>query len=96
MKGKAASPEQAVRLTQIPNIGPARAGDLVQLGIHEPAQLVGRDPYALYEELNRITGQRHDPCVCDALIAAVRFMETGDSSPWWHWTAERKQHLTGR
>jgi hypothetical protein len=34
---------------------------------------LGRDPYAMYDDLCRITGQRHDPCLLDTFIAAVRF-----------------------
>jgi len=51
------------RLEDIPNIGPAVAADLRQLGITSPADLRGRDPYAMYDDLCRITGQRHDPCL---------------------------------
>lgn len=44
---KAKTPDQARRLVDIPNIGPSIAGDLRALGITEPRQLVGRDPYAM-------------------------------------------------
>ena len=30
----------------------------------------------------------------DCFIAAVRFMEGGAPTPWWHYTAERKQRFT--
>jgi Pathogenicity locus len=60
------------RLEDIPNVGPAVAGDLRQLGITSPADLPGRDPYSMYDDLCRITGQRHDPCLLDTFIAAVR------------------------
>jgi hypothetical protein len=66
---------EVARLEDIPNVGPAVAGDLRRLGITSPAGLPGRDPYALYAELCRITGHRHDPCVLDTLLAAVRYME---------------------
>ena len=42
-----------IELTQLPNIGPATAADLRLLGIRSPAQLVGRDPYAMYDSLCR-------------------------------------------
>ncbi len=92
---KARSPDQAHRLVDIPNVGPATAGDLRALGIELPRQLVGQDPYALYARSNALRGLRQDPCVCDAFIAAVRFMEGATPRPWWHYTAERKQHLAG-
>ena len=82
-----------LELTQLPNIGPATAGDLRLLGIRSPAQLVGRDPYAMYDSLCRATGQRHDPCVIDVFISAVRFMEGAPARPWWRYTAERKARL---
>ena len=59
----------------------------------EPAQLVGRDPYALYDMSNALRGLRQDPCVCDVFIAAVRFMEGAPPHPWWHYTAERKRRF---
>src|SRR5262249_59026231 len=51
---------------------------------------------ALYDELCRITGQRHDPCLLDTFIAAVRYMEGGPKTPWWKFTAERKRTLAAR
>ena len=62
------------KLEDIPNVGKSIAGDLRQLGIKSPSDLPGRDPYLMYEKLCRVTGQRHDPCVIDTFIAAVRFM----------------------
>ena len=35
----------------------------------------------LYDDLCRITGQRHDPCLLDTFIAAVRYMEGGPKKP---------------
>lgn len=80
-------------LEQVPNIGPAGAADLRLLGITAPGDLVGRDPYAMYETLCRITARRHDPCVIDVFIAAVRFMGGEAAKPWWAYTAERKAKL---
>ena len=67
------------------------AGDLRQLGITRPDQLPGCDPWDLYVRLCDQTRQRHDPCVLDTLIAAVRFMEGDPAQPWWKYTNERKQ-----
>ena len=50
----------------------------------------------LYDDLCRITGQRHDPCLLDTFIAAVRYMEGGPKTPWWKFTAERKRTLAAR
>ena len=77
-------------LEDLPNIGPALANDLRQVGVHRPEHLVGEDPYRLYDELCRVTGARQDPCVLDTFISAVRYMEGAPRRPWWHYTAERK------
>ena len=90
---KARSAGEARRLSDIPNIGPAMVEDFRNLGIEQPAQLAGKDPYALYQRLCTLTGVRHDPCVIDTFISAVRFMEGAPPHPWWHYTAERKRHF---
>jgi Pathogenicity locus len=87
---------EIARLEDIPNIGSSIADDLRQLGVKSPSDLPGRDPYSMYEQLCRITGQRHDPCLLDTFIAAVRFMEGGPKKPWWNFTAERKRELAKR
>ena len=87
---------EIVRLEDIPNIGKSIADDLRQLGIKSPNELAGRDPYRMYDDLCRITGLRHDPCLLDTFIAAVRFMEGGPKKPWWKFTAERKRMLAAR
>ena len=83
-------------LRQLPNIGPAIAADLRLLGIVRPQDLRERDPYAMYEELCRVTNQRHDPCLLDTFIAAVRFMDGEPAKPWWAYTEERKRELEVR
>jgi len=88
--------EKIARLEDIPNVGPAIAADLRRLGITTPSELPGRDPYPMYDDLCRITGQRHDPCLLDTFIAVVRYMEGGPKKPWWKYTAERKRELAAR
>ena len=95
-KTPAKSVRQVARLEDIPNVGPAVAGDLRQLGITSPGELPGRDPYALYDDLCRITGHRHDPCLLDTFIAAVRYMEGAPKRPLWKYTAERKREMAAR
>jgi hypothetical protein len=84
------------RLEEIPNVGPRIAGNLHRLGLHRPQSLVGCDPYALYDRLNDLTRVRHDPCVLDTFIAAVRYMEGAPARPWWHYTRSRKRALVRR
>jgi hypothetical protein len=83
-------------LEDLPNVGPAIAKDLRRIGVLEPKALVGRDPFAMYDDLCRVTGQRHDPCLLDVFISAVRFMEGEPKKPWWKYTAERKKVLAVR
>jgi Pathogenicity locus len=85
--------ERVVRLTDLPNIGRASAGDLRLLGIHEPAQLIGQCPSDMYYALCEKTGVRHDPCVIDVFISVTQFMNGAAARPWWDYTAERKQKL---
>jgi predicted GIY-YIG superfamily endonuclease len=83
-------------LEEIPNVGPAIVADLRRLRIMTPADLLGSDPYAMYDDLCRITGQRHDLCLLDTFIAAVRYMAGEPKKPWWNYTAERKRELAAR
>lgn len=92
---KAQVASDAHALEQIPNIGPSIAGDLRGIGIQTPAALIGQDPYALYDRLCAVTGIRHDPCVLDCFLSAVRFMEGAPPHVWWHYTPERKARLAG-
>jgi hypothetical protein len=85
-----------VELEQLPNVGPAVAGYLRRVGAARPLDLVGRDPYAMFDELCRRTGQLLDPCLLDTFIAAVRFMGGEPAKPWWAYTAERKRELERR
>ena len=94
--GKLKKVRAVATLEDVPNVGPAIAGDFRRLGIKFPANPLGRDPFAMYADLCRITGHRHDPCVLDAFIAAVRFMEGEPKKPWWAYTAERKRKLAAR
>ncbi len=80
-------------LTDLPNIGPSIAGDLQQLGINFPNDLIGRDPYAMHAELSAITNVRQDPCIIDVFISITRFMAGEAPRPWWDYTAERKNFL---
>ena len=87
--------DRLAHLQDLPNIGAAMTRDLNLLGIQTPNDLIGRDAYALYEELCVRTGMRHDPCVLDVFLSIVSFMHGGAAQPWWNFTAERKRALAG-
>jgi hypothetical protein len=81
----------AERLEDLPNVAGETAGDLRLLGVQHPLDLYGRDPLALYRQLEALTGARQDPCVLDVFIALTRLAAGDPPRPWWHYTAERKQ-----
>lgn len=83
-------------LQDIPNIGRAIEKKLRLLGIREPAELIGKDPYRMYDDLCSLTGKGHDPCILDTFISAVRFMEGEPPKKWWEFTRERKEKLGKR
>ena len=87
--------ERVRQLTDLPNIGKAGEKDLILLDITSPQQLIGRDAYAMYEELCDKTGIRHDPCVIDVFLSITRFMDGEPPRPWWDYTDERKHHARG-
>jgi hypothetical protein len=84
------------KLTDLPNVGTATAGDLRLLGIDEPRDLTGKCPYQLYETLCRLTAVRQDPCVIDVFMSVTRFMDGEPPQNWWAFTDERKKHLSGK
>ena len=88
---KASSAATCQRLEQLPNIGPAMAGDLRALGITHPRELAHRDAFSLYQALCAHSGKRQDPCVLDTFMAATDFMRGAAPAPWWAYTAQRKQ-----
>jgi hypothetical protein len=69
----------------VPTSGAAEQQWLVQVRHQPPAQ-----------DLCEKTGRRHDPCLLDTFIAAVRFMAEGPKKPWWAYSAERKRRLAAR
>ena len=88
--------DRFTQLQNLPNIGPAIAAKLRLINIQKPSDLMNRDPYALYAELNKRTGHRHDPCLLDVFIAVTRFMAGEPEKPWWAYTGERKAKMAGR
>lgn len=87
---------QIKSILDIPNVGKACMADFALLDIHLPQELIGLDPYDLYDKLCLVTGVRQDPCVYDVLISAIRYMEGSPAMPWWNYTAERKAHLLAK
>jgi len=78
-------------LLALRNIGPAMLRDLRLLRIRSVAQLARCDADRLYLRLERLSGQRQDPCVWDTFAAAIHQAKTGEALPWWQFTPERKR-----
>lgn len=85
--------DQVKSLLDLPNVGPATAGDLKVLGISKPEQLVGQDAFAMHARLCKLTKVKHDPCVIDVFLSLVHFANGGEPKPWWVFTEERKRTL---
>lgn len=79
------------QLTDLPNVGPSIAADLVLIGVSSPKDLLAREPYEMYRELSVATKSYQDPCVLDVFISITRFIAGEDPKPWWEYTAERKR-----
>jgi hypothetical protein len=82
------------QLGDLISIGPAMLRDFVELRIHSVAQLARQNPRRMYERLNRIRGQRQDPCVLDVFCAAVAQAKNprlpAEKCEWWYWSRKRK------
>lgn len=80
-------------LQNISNVGPAMVRYLNSVGVHNPFELDGQNPYSMFDELCRVSGKQFDPCLLDVFISAVKFMEGAPAKEWWQYTEERKDHL---
>jgi hypothetical protein len=76
-------------LEVIPGVGPSIAGDLRGIGISRVAQLKGKSPQALFDQLCQTTGVVHDRCVLNVFRWAVYYASTPRHDPerlkWWNW-----------
>ena len=87
---------KASDLTELMNVGRSVARYFERVGITCTAQLVGRDPIDLYEQMSAAYGERLDPCLLDTVMSAVDQAEGRPARPWWDYTPERRKLLAGR
>ena|SRR5579864_8399545 len=82
------------QLDELISIGPAMLRDFAELRIQSVAQLARQNPKRMYERLNRLRGQRQDPCVLDVFCAAVAQAKNprlpAEKCQWWYWSRKRK------
>lgn len=79
------------QLTDLKNVGSATLKDLHILEIHTVQELATQDPTALFQELERRTQTRQDPCVWDVFAAIIHEASGGQADVWWKWTKKRKE-----
>ena len=76
-------------LMRIPGVGKSIARDLIDIGIHQVADLKHADPDDLYARSNAYAGVRQDPCLLYVFRCAVYFASTKKPNPeklkWWDW-----------
>lgn len=77
-------------LSDLKNVGKATLDDLHLLDIHTIEELSNKDPTDLFQELEKRTQKRQDPCVWDVFAAIIHEASTGEPTPWWEWTNKRK------
>lgn len=81
---------EIIDLLEIPNVGPVTIEYLKIIGINTPFELVGQNPYSMFDELCQISAKQFDPCLLDVFISAVKYMEGAPEKMWWEYTKERK------
>ena len=83
------------QLGDLISIGPAMLRDFELLRIRSVAQLARQNPQRMYARLNRVSGQRQDPCVLEVFCAAVAQARNprlpAEQCQWWYWSRRRKQ-----
>lgn len=76
-------------LLTIPGVGKSLAQDLIDLKINRVAQLRGRNPEKLYEDLMKLRGTYIDRCVLYVFRCAVYFATDSKHDSrllkWWNW-----------
>lgn len=76
-------------LQDLPNVGSSIAIDLWDLGIRAPADLKGKDPQKMYDDLCDQRGAHIDRCMLYVLRAVVYIASADEVDPdkkmWWKW-----------
>jgi hypothetical protein len=90
-KNKSKRQRTESELRSLMNIGPAIERDLQGLGIRSVRDLAAAEAGDLFQRLEQHCGARVDPCVYDTFRAVIHEARTGEKTPWFAWTAERKR-----
>jgi hypothetical protein len=80
-------------LRSLMNVGRMVEGYLNDLGVRSVDDLARRNPDAMFNALWRMNPSVCDPCLHDTFSAIVHEAKTGEKTPWFSWTAERKRRV---
>ncbi len=76
-------------LMEIPGVGVSIAQDLVNIGINQISDLIGKNPDDLYQQSNRFAGTVQDRCLLYVFRCAVYYANNQQHDPkrlkWWNW-----------
>ena len=82
-------PRTTDELQTIPGVGKSIASDLRDLNIFKVADLKGKNPLTLHEDLCALRGQKIDRCMLYVLRGAIYFATEKSHEPellkWWNW-----------
>ena len=80
----------AKELRDLKNVGKATLVDLHLLGIYSVKDLSLQDATELFHKMEEKSGKQQNPCVWDVFAAIIHEAKTGERTPWWKWTTQRK------
>ena len=83
----------ATGLRSLMNVGAAIEGYLVGLGVTSVPDLARQGADALFQRFQRRLGRPVDPCLYDTFCAIIHEARTGEKTPWYAWTSERKRRV---
>jgi|SRR5271168_1623580 len=78
-------------LRALMNVGKAVEQDLHRLGIFTVEQLAQATPDQLYARIEKMNNAHLNTCVWDVFAAIIYEAQTGQATPWWHWTPLRHE-----
>ena len=76
-------------LKNIPGVGKSIEQDLINIGIEQISDLVGKDPEELFNKSCLVKGFKEDRCLLYVFRLAVYFAENenkeAEKLKWWYW-----------
>jgi len=82
------------KLQDLVSVGPATIKDMHRLGIFGVHDLIGQNPYELYDRISELDSVKHDLCVIDVFACAIAQARDPqlpeEQKQWWYWTQVRK------